>query len=98
MRIEDWRAKIDAIDEQLVILLNMRASLVVDIFEQKHRDGLPLCDAHREQEILLRARRSNVGPMDQHAIDEVFGIIISESRRVAMGTAPVSAMSATNRL
>jgi chorismate mutase len=98
MRIEDWRAKIDAIDDELVVLLNMRSSLVAETVAQKQREGLPLRDSKREQEILLRARQSNVGPMDHDAIDEIFRLIISESRRVAMETATASTMAATNRL
>lgn len=84
MQIEDWRAQIDVLDYELVILLNRRATLVSEIAAQKRREGLAFRDAHRERQVLLRARRANSGPLDERAIDEIFGRIISESRRVTM--------------
>ncbi len=35
MTIEDWRAEIDAIDDELLRLLNNRASLAVKVGESK---------------------------------------------------------------
>lgn len=90
MRIDDWRAKVDTIDDQIVVLLNLRASLVAEIVAQKLHEKLPLRDSQREQKILLRAHQFNQGPMDHRAINNIFGLIISESRRVAIEAASVS--------
>lgn len=90
MLIEDWRLKIDAIDDELVTLLNRRARLVAEIVVEKRRECLTLHDPQREKDIVLRACRSNAGPMDQRAIAEIFRLIISESRRAALEVASSS--------
>lgn len=84
MRIDVWRAKVDTIDDQIVALLNLRISLVQEIVAQKTHEKLPLRDSQREQEILLRAHQFNDGPMDDCAVNKIFGLIISESRRIAI--------------
>ena len=51
MRIEDWRAQIDEIDNELLRLLNRRARLAARIGGMKLRAGLPLYDPDREREV-----------------------------------------------
>jgi chorismate mutase len=90
MSIEDCRAEIDAIDGELLRLLNERARLALRVGESKRAAGLALCDREREREVLERARNSNRGPLDERAVTSLFRLIIEESRRVqarAMGSA-----------
>ena len=82
MSIEDWRLEIDAIDSELLGLLNKRASLAVRVGQSKRLTGIELYDPTREQEVIERARRDNQGPLDEQAIVELFGCIIRESRRI----------------
>jgi chorismate mutase len=82
MRIEDWRSEINAIDDELLRLLNMRAQLAVQVGQSKRVAGFALCDPTREQEVIERAVRANQGPLDEQAIVELFRCIIRESRRV----------------
>lgn len=82
MTIEDWRSEINAIDDELLRLLNKRAQLAVKVGQSKKLAGSALCDPTREQEVIERARRANQGPLDEKAIVELFGSIIRESRRV----------------
>jgi chorismate mutase len=82
MNIENWRSEIDAIDGELLSLLNMRARLAFKVGQAKKLAGAALCDPTREQEVIERARRANQGPLDHEAIVELFGCIIRESRRV----------------
>jgi len=82
MSIEDWRSEINAIDDELLRLLNMRAELAVKVGESKRVAGFALCDPAREQEVIERACRANQGPLDEKAIVELFGCIIRESRQV----------------
>lgn len=82
MSIEEGRAKIDAIDDELLVLLNRRASVVIEIMAEKRRMGLGVRDRLRENEILSRVSRLNPGPMDARAVNAMFTRIISESRRV----------------
>jgi chorismate mutase len=82
MSIEDWRLEIDAVDDELLRLLNERARLAVRVGQSKKLAGFALCDPIREQEVIERACQGNQGPLDQEAIVELFGCIIRESRRV----------------
>ena len=82
MTIEDWRAEIDAIDQELLRLLNARAGLAVRVGESKRRAGLSICDGMREREVIERARQANAGPLDERAVVKLFRRIIYESRRV----------------
>ena len=88
MRIEDWRSEINAIDDELLRLLNTRAKLAVQVGQSKKLAGFALCDPTREQEVIERATQANQGPLDEQAIVELFRCIIRESRRIearAMG-------------
>jgi chorismate mutase-like protein len=82
MTIQDWRSEIDAIDTELLGLLNKRASLAVKVGQSKQLTGTAVYDPAREQEVIERARKANPGPLDEQAIDELFGCIIRESRRI----------------
>jgi chorismate mutase len=81
MTIEDWRAEIDAVDAQLLRLLNARATLAIRVGESKRSAGLSVTDGAREREVVERARRANAGPLDSAAVARLFRRIIHESRR-----------------
>jgi chorismate mutase len=82
MTIEDWRGEINAIDGELLRLLNERARLAVKVGEKKKAAGLNVCDPLREREVIERACRANRGPLDERAIVKIFRLIILESKRV----------------
>jgi len=82
MSIEHWRSDIDAIDSELLGLLNKRASLAVKVGQSKRLTGVALYDPLREEEVIERARKANPGPLDDQSIVELFGCIIRESRRI----------------
>jgi chorismate mutase len=82
MSIEDRRAEIDAIDGELLRLLNLRASLAIKVGESKRDAGLSLCDRVRENEVIERACRANTGPLDDNAVATLFKCIIRASRLV----------------
>jgi chorismate mutase-like protein len=81
--IQDRRRKIDEIDEQLVDLLNRRARLAVEIGELKRKHQMSAISPEREREILDRACRSSLGPLDGEAIERLFSAILNETRRAA---------------
>ena len=80
--IKSWRAQIDAVDSELLRLLNKRAQLAIEVGVLKRRDSVQLCDPRRERQVLLRARRANDGPLDDDAVGKIFQCIIDESRHV----------------
>jgi chorismate mutase len=87
MGIEDWRAEIDSIDNELLRLINRRARLAVRVGMIKQRAGLPLCDNDREREVLARAQHVNLGPLPDQAVTKIFRRIIYESRQIQTETA-----------
>lgn len=81
MGIDDWRNEIDAIDEELLRLVNRRARIALRLGALKSVAGLPLNDPARERDVLARACRDNEGPLDAEAVARIFRRIIRESRR-----------------
>jgi chorismate mutase len=81
-RIEEWRRRIDAIDDQIVRLLNDRSACAVEIGRIKRALGLPLYSPEREVALLARVLRENPGPLDGAAVRRLFERIIDESRRL----------------
>ena len=81
-RIEEWRRRIDAIDDQLLRLLNSRSACVVEIGRIKRALGLPVYSPEREGALLERLLGENPGPLDRAAVRRLFERIIDESRRL----------------
>ena len=80
--IEEFRRRIDQIDDQLMKLLNSRSACAVEIGRLKRRVGAPVYQPDREKWILERAERNNPGPLDSGAVRRVFERVIDESRRL----------------
>ncbi len=80
--INALRERIDALDEQIVALLNERAGCALEIGRQKERAGLPIYQPAREAEVLQHVRAVNKGPLDQPAMTRLFERIIDEARRL----------------
>jgi chorismate mutase / prephenate dehydratase len=82
MSIENWRTEINALDNELLRLLNQRARLALKVGETKTAAGVHLCDHTREREVIERMCTANEGPLDDRAIVELYRAIIHESRRI----------------
>lgn len=80
--IEHWRNKIDAIDRQLVELLNERARYADEIGKIKERLGMEAYSPKREKEVLDNIMRHNAGPLNDLALRRLFERIIDESRKL----------------
>jgi chorismate mutase len=80
--IEDWRRRIDEIDQQLVKLLNERSQCAMEIGHIKQGAGLPLYQPEREKEVLANAAGYNRGPLPDTAIMRLFERILDEARSV----------------
>ena len=80
--IGNCRAEIDAIDDELLTLLNRRARLATEIGTAKRRSNAPLCDPDREREVLARVCESSDGPLNKQGIIRIFKTIIDESRGI----------------
>jgi chorismate mutase len=79
-RIAEWRRRIDAIDLEILALLNERARCAVEVGRDKQRLDLPAWAPEREAEILNRVVKANPGPLDEGAVRRLFERIIDEAR------------------
>src|SRR6266511_6433960 len=82
MSVDDWRSRIDALDGELLRLLNERARIALKVGESKKEAGASLCDHTREREVIERMCGTNEGPLDDRAIVELYRAVIHESRRI----------------
>ena len=80
--LEDCRREIDALDTELVRLLNQRATIACEIAIIKVASGLPAYDGKREDQVLARVAAKNIGPLDEQSVTTVFRSIIQETRRL----------------
>jgi chorismate mutase-like protein len=76
------RAKIDAVDSQLLVLLNQRAIIVQQVGELKKREGLPVFSPGREEQLLHRLEEQSKGPLPAASIRAIYREILSASRAV----------------
>jgi len=86
--IDDWRNKIDEIDQKLVELLNERAHYADEIGKIKEQFGLEAYSPKREKEVLENILKYNKGPLNDLALRRLFERIVDESRKLereAMG-------------
>lgn len=81
-QIAKIRERMDALDTQLVALLNERATCAQAIGSLKHTVGLEVYQPNREVAVLNHVRGHNAGPLDDGAITRVFERIIDEARRL----------------
>jgi chorismate mutase-like protein len=81
-KLEQWRRKIDALDSELLELLNRRARIACEIASIKVDSGLPAYDPQRESQVLSKIAGLNQGPLDHQSVHAIFSSIIHETRRL----------------
>jgi chorismate mutase-like protein len=82
MDIDDWRRKIDVLNEELLALLNERAKCALEIGRLKQEAGQPMYAPEREAAVLSHLKERNEGPLTNSAIHHIFQAIITESRQL----------------
>lgn len=80
MDISDWRTRIDALDLQIVDLLNQRAEAARAIGKLKEATDLPVYDPKREQVIFDSVRSHNRGPLPDSELVYIYQRIIAVMR------------------
>ena len=80
MDIADWRTRIDALDEQIVKLLNERAACAIAIGEIKRQTGAAIYKPRREQQVIERARKVNPGPLAGEQVQDIYERIMDIMR------------------
>lgn len=81
-RLAECRDSIDAIDVQILKLVNARTLVVEEIGSIKRTAGLPIYEPKREDEVFRNVAENNGGPLTAEAVHRVFERIIDEMRGV----------------
>ncbi len=84
--INNPRGEIDAIDSELLRLLNRRAEIALKVGAAKTSVDTSLCDPNREREVLARVSSENPGPFDDKSIENIFQRVIDESLQLQQKT------------
>jgi chorismate mutase/prephenate dehydratase len=82
VNITEHRKAIDALDAQIVRLLNDRTAHVLEIGSLKHKDGEEIYAPHRELAVLNRVCKLNHGPIPNDSIRAIYREIMSSALSV----------------
>ncbi len=78
--LAQFRGEIDAIDLELLALLNRRTRVVEQIGKVKESVHLPIYEPKREQDVFRNVTENNDGPLGEDALQRIFERIIDEMR------------------
>ena len=79
MDLDEWRSRINNLDEQILNLLNQRGSAALHIGELKRQKDLPYFVPERETQILDRLVALNPGPLSAEAVRAIWREVLSAS-------------------
>jgi chorismate mutase/prephenate dehydratase len=74
------RGEIDRIDKELVVLLNRRAEVALQIGQVKQKQGLEVWSSAREDEVIAKALAASRGPLPTESLRLIFREMMSGSR------------------
>jgi chorismate mutase/prephenate dehydratase len=77
LNLADLRIQIDAIDQQLLVLLNQRAQVAEQVGEVKKRDGTPFLRPDRVAKVIAQIQQANQGPLHSEHVAAVWREIMS---------------------
>lgn len=80
--LEQYRNKIDQIDEQILQLLNKRSVVVKDIGEWKKSTGMKIQDSSREAVVFNKVKKANTGYYTNDSLLTIYQTIINESKKI----------------
>ncbi|HEX4235367.1 MAG TPA: prephenate dehydratase [Caldimonas sp.] len=83
---ESLRAEIDAIDRELLSLLNRRAAVATSIGELKRAEGSPAFRPEREAAVIDALKASNQGPLPTPSVAPIWREIMSACRSLETPT------------
>jgi chorismate mutase-like protein len=81
-RLAECRQQIDAVDLQLLALLNERTRIVEEIGRIKQDLSLPIYEPKREDQVFHNVTSNNDGPLSAEALKRIFERIIDEMRNI----------------
>src|SRR3954469_496353 len=79
-KLKPLREQIDAIDAQILDLLNRRARVAQEVGHVKAETNAPVFRPEREAQVLLSVAKNNPGPLKDHDVQTIFREIMSACR------------------
>lgn len=80
-QLANGRKQIDAIDRQIVALVNQRAAVVQNIGKIKKAAGVPIAAPSREQEVLKRVSEDgSPGPLPVYRLRTIYSTLLGQMR------------------
>ena len=79
-RLQPLRTAIDAVDRQLIDLLNQRAQLAMEVGRIKHEAGAPVYRPEREAEVLRKIGTLNAGPLTEAGVTGIWREVMAACR------------------
>ncbi len=79
MNLDDWRSRINNLDQEILNLLNQRAQAALQIGELKRQQDLPYFAPEREAQVFERLISLNPGPLPAEAVKAIWREIVSAS-------------------
>ena len=81
-----FRTRIDALDRDLLVLLNQRAALAVEVGELKKREGSVAFRPEREAQVIDGLKATNLGPLKSDSVAPIWREIMSACRALETPT------------
>src|SRR5687768_13368157 len=78
--LSELRTSIDAVDRELLGLLNRRAALANEVGELKRAEGSPVFRPEREAQVINGLQASNPGPLKEDNVAHIWREIMSACR------------------
>ncbi len=78
--LPELRTLIDALDQELLTLLNQRAALAHEVGEVKKLDGSPVFRPERETQVINHLQATNPGPLKDSSVSVIWREIMSACR------------------
>jgi len=75
--LADLRIQIDAIDQELLVLLNRRALVAEQVGNVKKREGTPFFRPDRVAQVIERMQRANTGPLKNEHVAAIWREVMS---------------------
>jgi chorismate mutase/prephenate dehydratase len=82
MNLDEWRSRINNLDNEILTLLNQRAEAALKIGDLKRQDGAPVYVPERETQIVRRLCEANQGPLTDDMVRAIWREILSGCRAV----------------
>ena len=79
MNMKEYRKQIDALDQELVALINKRLDVAKKIGEVKKEANKEIYAPHREKEVYEKVQKLNSGPIQNESLKAIYREIMSTS-------------------